>query len=189
MFSQQETRAAEGFEQFWSRVHKTDTCWLWTGSHQGDGYGRFYAQRKMQSAHRYSYELHVGPIPAGLQIDHLCRVPGCVNPAHLEAVTPRENTLRGQGITAVQARRTHCPKGHPYDEENTRLNGRKRFCRACQALVASTYLARRKRGFPSRAVACPSCGALPGGRCRAPRSGNPINPEHVARAKAWEATL
>lgn len=85
-------------QQFWEKVNKTDSCWLWTGG-VGRGYGIFYrgADRggSFTVAHRYAYEALVGPIPAGLTLDHLCRVRGCVNPAHLEPVTQAENVRRG----------------------------------------------------------------------------------------------
>lgn len=110
-----------------SRVRKTDGCWIWVGAvNSGNGYGRI----NRTYAHRYAYELLVGPIPEGLQLDHLCRVPLCVYPAHLEPVTPRENIRRGiKGVLT-----THCPQGHPYDEENTgKVKGRPagRWCKAC----------------------------------------------------------
>lgn len=114
------------------RVQVTDDgCWLWTGYVDRDGYGR---QNEGRLAHRLMYEALVGPIPEGLTIDHLCRVRHCVNPAHLEPVTLRENVLRGYGLGGNQARRTHCPQGHPYDEENTYKapGSRRRYCRACQ---------------------------------------------------------
>jgi hypothetical protein len=104
-------------------------CWL-----AGDP--RFYAQvmidGKQYGAHRVSYEFFREPIPEGLAIDHLCRVKNCVNPWHLEPVTMRENVLRGDTIPARHANLTHCPRGHAYDEANTRVHKGKRYCRACQ---------------------------------------------------------
>lgn len=90
-------------KRFWSKVDKTDTCWLWTGSGNPGGYGLFLSNGKNQSAHRYSYKLHKGEIPAGLYLDHLCRVPACVNPDHLEPVTNRENGIRGLRVTAKKS--------------------------------------------------------------------------------------
>lgn len=107
-------------------------CWLWTASCGRGGYGRFNYEGRAQSAHRCAYELLVGPIPDGLEIDHLCRVRNCVNPDHMEPVTHRVNVLRGMGSSAKRARQTHCKNGHPFDEKNTymRPDGR-RACRAC----------------------------------------------------------
>lgn len=81
-------------ERFWQKVNKTDSCWLFTGAHNGTGYCVIRANGKSTYVHRYSHELHKGQIPEGLQIDHLCRVRNCVNPAHLEAVTFEENMRR-----------------------------------------------------------------------------------------------
>lgn len=121
--------------RFWSKVDKTPTCWLFTGALAG-GYGRFYLAGGLVPAHRYAYELLVGPIPEGLQLDHLCRVRNCVNPGHLEPVTQRENLLRGTGPSARHARAAQCPQGHPYDAANTYTapNGH-RHCRTCRAAV------------------------------------------------------
>jgi hypothetical protein len=85
------------YERFVEKVEKTDTCWNWTGS-TDRGYGKIGLRRGVAPlyAHRVSYEFHVGPIPAGLQLDHLCRNRSCVNPAHLEPVTQRENLARGR---------------------------------------------------------------------------------------------
>ncbi|KKN74894.1 hypothetical protein LCGC14_0386430 [marine sediment metagenome] len=134
-------------DNFWSRVLKTDTCWLWRGV-TSQGYGRspircdgkyIYAL-----AHRVAYEELVGPIPEGLQLDHLCRVRNCVNPAHLEAVTSGENTRRGD-TGKNNAIKTHCPKGHPYDEENTRIlpNGW-RVCKECAHIHHNNHYWRKK---------------------------------------------
>src|SRR3990167_9081181 len=91
--------------RFWVRVDKTATCWLWKGSIDSQGYGRL-SRRPRRSAHRFSYQLLIGPIPPGRELDHLCRVRHCVNPDHLEAVTRRVNILRGMGAPAVLARAT-----------------------------------------------------------------------------------
>lgn len=105
--------------KFWPKVRKTETCWMWTGAPNSDGYGHIGDRGRTVAAHRWVYETEVGPIPEGLEIDHLCRVRLCVNPAHLEAVPKKVNCLRGESPTAINARKTHCPHGHPYDEENT----------------------------------------------------------------------
>ena len=113
--------------RFWTKVEKTDSCWLWRGALDRKGYGHFTIGHQTKSAHRYAYELLVGPIPEGLHIDHLCRVHNCVNPEHLEPVTTKENTRRGlRGVLL-----THCPRGHAYDERNTGWGQRGRYCRAC----------------------------------------------------------
>ncbi len=116
---------------FWDKVQFTDTCWLWTGGIDRYGYGKFRFNGRMAGAHVYAYEFCVGPIPEGLQIDHLCRTRPCQNTDHMELVTSRVNTLRGEGITAKKARQTHCINGHLFDEANTGHYGTKRVCRAC----------------------------------------------------------
>lgn len=115
-------------ERFWSKVDKTDSCWLWTGATAGAGYGQLWVGGRRVYVHRFAYEQFVGPIPEGFQIDHLCRIHNCVNPAHLEAVTQRENVLRGVAPPAVNAQKTHCPQGHAYDAKNVRGD---RICRPC----------------------------------------------------------
>lgn len=108
-------------------------CWEWTDAPDRDGYGGIWVNRKNLRAHRAVYELLVGPIPDGLVIDHLCRNPICVNPIHMEPVTNRENNLRGESPAAVSARKDHCIRGHPFDEQNTivRADG-SRLCRICR---------------------------------------------------------
>lgn len=87
-------------------------CWLWTKKIDSYGYGTIQSKWKRKKAHRVAYEFYRGPIPEGMKIDHLCRVRCCVNPWHLEPVTDKENVLRGVGISAAYARRTHCKNGH-----------------------------------------------------------------------------
>jgi len=110
-------------------------CWIFTGARTGGGYGSIGTggrHGKRHYTHRLSYELHVGPIPDGMQIDHLCRVRACFNPAHLEAVPQAVNVRRGMS-GAHNAVKTHCPQGHPYSEENTyRSPKNQRFCVACR---------------------------------------------------------
>lgn len=119
-------------DRFWLKVNKdAGDCWLWTALKNGSGYGIITINKKVRLAHRFAYELLVGPIPDGLQLDHLCRVRHCVNPAHLEPVTCRENLHRGDTWAARNAAKTHCPQGHPYDEKNTLVSGGLRSCRTC----------------------------------------------------------
>lgn len=127
-------------ERFRRRVAIDDPagCWLWTGYLDYKGYAPLSVDRHFVKAHRFSYELFVGPIPPGLTIDHLCRVRHCVNPAHLEPVTARINTLRGVGPAALNAAKTHCPEGHPLSGSNlVPIPGRsgrfRRGCRTCRS--------------------------------------------------------
>lgn len=129
--------------RLWQRVMKTDTCWLWTGATGPTGYGVTYNNGKNQYVHRAVYELLVGPIPDGLQIDHLCRVRNCVNPDHLEPVTPQENTRRGDAWK-WRLRRTHCRRGHEYSAENTVMRQGGRWCRACSRLWSTEYYQQKK---------------------------------------------
>ena len=120
-------------------------CWEWTANRSQDGYGRIKVSGRKVKAHRVSYELTYGPIPEGLTIDHLCRVRHCINPAHLEVVTNRENILRGHAFTAVNAAKTHCPQGHEYTPENTYISPKGyRKCRACEtSRLAARYQAEK----------------------------------------------
>lgn len=143
---------------FWSRVvvGREDECWLWVGPIHPGGYGKTSENGKKFYAHRRAYELTYGPIPPGLDIDHVCHNQDpsceggdgclhrrCCNPAHLRAATRSENLKAGRthcGYGTWQAAKTHCPRGHLYDEENTQWrtqwsNGRlKRACAACNRL-------------------------------------------------------
>lgn len=108
-------------------------CWIWTRGLTAKRYGQMYDGRSNRMAHVVIWEEFNGPVPAGLCLDHLCRVRSCVNPAHLEAVTMRENIMRGAGLCAENAVKTHCPKGHEYDRICPGPFGRKyRACRQCR---------------------------------------------------------
>lgn len=124
----------EAIAAFWAKVKRTSSCWLWTGAMRGTGYGHLAWQGSYRAAHRVAYELLVGPIPDGLVLDHLCRTPACVNPAHLEPVTQRTNVIdRGTGPFAKRARQTHCKRGHEFTPENTYIYPSRgvRYCRTC----------------------------------------------------------
>lgn len=122
--------------RFWDQVTRSNSCWLWNGS-TSRGYGLFAlvvnGQRRTMQAHRYAYIEECGPIPDGLQLDHLCRVRNCVRPSHMDPVDNRTNSLRGFGVSALNVRKTHCIHGHEFNEENTYMKpdgGRQ--CRACR---------------------------------------------------------
>ncbi len=127
-------------------------CWIFRGCHDRAGYGRVtVGVGIVNSTHRIVYEAFVGPIPDGLHIDHLCRVPACCNPLHLEAVTPGENTRRGCApivAKAIHRRKTHCVNGHFYDQANTYVvtddGYRCRQCRLCHRLRERARKARNR---------------------------------------------
>lgn len=130
----------------------TTGCWIWTGILSRSGYGRISTsasgKKRYVSSHRVVYERLVGPIPHGLQIDHLCRNTSCCNPLHLEPVTGRENLMRGFGPSAIAAKRQHCVNGHPLFGENLitirvkKPGGHirhKRGCRSCMSARTKKY--------------------------------------------------
>lgn len=121
----------------WKRITVAETgCWLWTGSLNRAGYGRTThggEGRRYNSTHGLMYRLLIGQVPDGLELDHLCRVRHCCNPAHLEPVTHRENMLRGKTFGAANAAKTHCRKGHPYAGKNLGISRGQRWCRQCNS--------------------------------------------------------
>lgn len=120
-------------------------CWNWTlYVDESHGYGKFRVEGKDYGAHRWSYLHFKGDIPDGLVIDHLCRNRRCVNPSHLEVVTVRENTIRGQGITAENAGLDSCRRGHLFTEANTYYRNNRRHCRKCNALRQAEYIERKR---------------------------------------------
>jgi hypothetical protein len=124
-------------------------CWKWQGFVAPNGYGQLWTgSRKNGSgktvlAHRWSYEHFIGPIPDGMVLDHTCRMRDCVNPAHLEPVTNRENLMRGATLAARNSQKTHCYRGHEFTADNTYVRpAGDRACRICQL---ATKRARRQR--------------------------------------------
>lgn len=135
----------EHIDRFYANVVMgPEQCHVWVGNNRGNGYGRIRFDGRVVSPHRWIYEHYKGPIPTGLQIDHLCRNTLCVNPKHLEAVTQRENLLRGTNQVALQAQQTHCKHGHEFTPENTYVGPTKgdRQCRTCKR----NYDTRRRNG-------------------------------------------
>ena len=150
---------------FWKRVKKTDSCWWWTGERTKQGYGMLATRirptaSRSKLAHRVSWELENGAIPDGHYIDHLCRNESCVNPSHLEPVTPKENVRRGlHGVL-----RTHCKYGHELTEENTWYEAKTncRRCKKCASESARRSTLRNRVGNEaynkSRRKPCKRCG-------------------------------
>jgi hypothetical protein len=129
-------------------------CWNWTGA-TSSGYGYMAADLDERGytnwrTHRIAYVLANGPIPSGRGLDHLCRNRSCCNPRHLEPVTWKENTRRGDGPAGINARKSACPEGHPYTDENTYVapgSRNKRTCRACRKARQARYYQERKAGL------------------------------------------
>ena len=131
-------------------------CWLYAGQVSSYGYGIVQRDGKRYMAHRVMYENLVGEIPEGLYTDHLCRVRQCINPEHLEPVTNKENVLRGQGLAAQNARKTHCKNGHEFTPDNTMIyRGANRpfmrVCRTCDRVVALRKIRARRAKEKSNA--------------------------------------
>lgn len=158
----------ERHKKFISKVTKLDSdCWRFDGK-DDDSYGIFYYKGKQVLAHRYSYQHYKEKIPVGLVIDHLCRNKKCVNPKHLEVVTNRENVLRGIGLTAMNAKKTNCPKGHSLSGSNLYTHNGIRYCRKCVAVRRSEYELKYperkketyRKWYLKSKKPCPSCGKI-----------------------------
>lgn len=131
-------------ERTFRSIQKTDDCWTWLGKPANTGYGQIgfgYPNRKVRNSHRVVYELLVGGIPEGKQLDHLCRNRLCVNPEHLEPVTQKENLLRGDTIPAKNKAKTHCVRGHEFTPANTGDYGGRggRQCKRCVYIRQKQY--------------------------------------------------
>jgi hypothetical protein len=141
-------------ERLWAKVDKASgtwpvrgsgACWMWLGKFSRDGYGRHWRTGEGdRRAHRLTYELVKGPIPGGLDLDHLCRNKWCVNPDHLEPVTLAENNGRKDKLHQTGAYATHCKNGHAWDEPNTAVRYGRRYCRACGRNTTRAYKARMR---------------------------------------------
>lgn len=142
-------RNGGSFARFMANVDFHESgCWLWKGSiYQRTGYGQWYNSHKKKGgvAHKPFYEWVYGQVPEGLQLDHLCRVAHCVNPRHLEPVTPAENMRRADVALGIRSAATCCKRGHPFDERNTyhRPDG-SRGCRRCRCAAARRSLLRKR---------------------------------------------
>jgi hypothetical protein len=119
-------------------------CWIWSGILYSTGYGCLWIEGKSKLAHRVFYESLVEKIPTGLQLDHLCRVRCCVNPAHLEAVTGKENRRRGISPVGVNYRKTHCLRGHELSGHNIVIYNGMRHCKQCNSIRSKKSIKLKK---------------------------------------------
>ena len=150
----------KAWKRFWSKVDKNGPvpehrpelgpCWLWTGYLNHKGYAYFSINKKSVRAHRWLYKHLVGSIADELLLDHVCRTRHCVRHSHVEPVTNRENTLRGNGITAINAKKTHCDRGHPLSGENLVIYRGRRICLTCKRM--HSRLERRRRAAKREAA-------------------------------------
>lgn len=150
-------------DRFWPNIEMTQTCWNWRGAMRPNGYGRIYDSKKkckagrQASAHRFAYELLKGPVPLGLVVHHICRNRRCVNPAHLEAVTQRENVHESESPAAQNVRKERCPNGHRYDY--ARPDG-SRGCRQCIKQTSARHSKTRDRTLDNEMRTCAQCGTV-----------------------------
>ena len=128
-------------ERFWSKVAKTNECWLWTAA-LAKGYGQFWWDGKVRQAYKVAWEDVNGPVPEGMHLDHRCDNRACVNPDHIRPMTQRENILRGTGPTAVNARKKACRRGH--DLSQARVWKGRRICRKCEVIANRKYRQRAR---------------------------------------------
>lgn len=153
-------------ERFWAKVERIPLhpCWEWMGARSSNGYGNFnVGGGRFTTAHRFAYELANGPVAAALEVDHLCRNRSCVRLDHLEVVTPKENTHRGDAPSMRQRRAGQCKRGHPYTPESYYLNIGKggkqmKVCRLCQRIRRAGYRGKtieQMRPMPEDRTHCP----------------------------------
>lgn len=144
------------WQRFWAKVEAGD-CWRWTASTSDGGYGQFWPHAgKKWSAHRWLWTQLVGQIPEGLEADHLCRNRRCVKPDHIRIVTKAEN-LAARPTIRANLNKTHCPRGHEYTSENTRLKDGSRNCRQCERDMKRD---RARAGVYNPRVTCAACGKV-----------------------------
>jgi hypothetical protein len=137
--------SSAALKRFLDKILIGSDCWLWTGAKNSWGYGNVTVSKRQWGAHRLSYRNLVGPIPHGMELDHLCRQPSCVRPDHLEVVERATNNIRSNSISAINGRAQVCKAGHPFDEHNTyrRPDRQGRDCRACRRRRKKEQRARR----------------------------------------------
>lgn len=136
-------------ERFRSYTEKTDGCWLWKGGKHVRGYGQFTMLSRTMHAHRAAWILFKGVIPEGFDVHHRCKIRDCVNPSHLELLSHVDHG-RLTGLAAASRSKTHCPHGHPYSAENTRIWGGKRYCWTCARANAEIQNAKQRGERRSR---------------------------------------
>lgn len=137
-------------ERFWSKVDKTETCWLWTGSRDAAGYGRVRFDGRLWGAHRVSHMLFLGPIPDGLEVGHLCAVRACVRPDHLQAMTHAENHAMVP-LSAFSHPKDVCKYGHPLEGENVRITANGRKCVLCARRRGREQYAKHRERYVQQA--------------------------------------
>lgn len=137
----------EVMDRFWSKVDRqTEGCWKWKGSINGYGYGLFCFRGTSWIASRFVWQALNGPAPADMVVDHICNTRSCVRPDHLRILTDKANLLRGTGIAAKCARKTHCNQGHEFTPENTYVwKGTDRHCRTCHRQKANARNAKKRQ--------------------------------------------
>lgn len=133
-------------ESFFKKIRITDDCWLWEAAKQAQGYGSFTWGPKTYRAHKLSYELHKQPVSVGLVLDHLCGVRVCVNPAHLEPVSIKDNLFRSTKTLAFKNKiKTHCKSGHEFTEKNTYRHPKRPTTRGCRICIKMAAIKHSKK--------------------------------------------